>query len=214
MIQSDLNTPACAVCASLLPDAVEGILTPAEQAAFDKHVAGCVECARELAEARRGAAWLSLLKSQAPEPPPALLARILSQTTGSQFNGAEAAAVANYAARVWMAPAPARTGLRAQWFAFTQQLSETFSMSGALQPRMAMTAAMAFFSIALTLNLTGVRLSNVRADNFTPSGLRRAAADLSASATRSFQNSRVVYQVESRVSELNDSGPLDNRQPH
>ncbi len=55
MIQSDLNTPACAVCASLLPDAVEGILTPAEQAAFDKHVAGCVECARELAEARRGA---------------------------------------------------------------------------------------------------------------------------------------------------------------
>jgi anti-sigma factor RsiW len=208
MIQSDLNTPACAVCASLLPDAVEGILTPAEQAAFDKHVAGCVECARELAEARRGAAWLSLLKSQAPEPPPALLARILSQTTGAETAGAD------YAAPVWMAPAPARTGLRAQWFAFTQQLSETFSMSGALQPRMAMTAAMAFFSIALTLNLTGVRLSNVRADNFTPSGLRRAAADLSASATRSFQNSRVVYQVESRVSELNDSGPLDNRQPH
>jgi hypothetical protein len=76
------------------------------------------------------------------------------------------------------------------------------------QPRMAMTAAMAFVSIALTLNLTGVRLKNLRASDFTPSGLRRNVADASASAARSFQNMRVVYQVESRVSELRGEGPL------
>jgi hypothetical protein len=70
------------------------------------------------------------------------------------------------------------------------------------QPRLAMTAAMAFFSIALTLNLTGVRLNNLHAADFTPSGLWHNASDMSASATRSFQNMRVVYQVESRVSEL------------
>ena len=77
-----------------------------------------------------------------------------------------------------------------------------------------MTAAMAFFSIALTLNLTGVHLSNVRADNFTPSGLRRSVADASASVSRTFQNNRMVYQMESRVSELrSDDAPATDRDP-
>jgi hypothetical protein len=77
-----------------------------------------------------------------------------------------------------------------------------------MQPRLAMTAAMAFFSIALTLNLMGVRLRDLRAEDFTPAGLQRTVADASASATRSFQNMRVVYQVESRVSELqSDEAP-------
>jgi anti-sigma factor RsiW len=74
---------ACAVCETMLPEAVDGLLSETEQRAFNKHVAGCVECARELAEAKRGAAWLSLLKSQAPEPPAGLLARILAETTGA-----------------------------------------------------------------------------------------------------------------------------------
>jgi hypothetical protein len=80
------------------------------------------------------------------------------------------------------------------------------------QPRMAMTAAMAFFSIALTLNLAGVRLKNVRTADFTPSGIRRNVAEASATAARSFQNMRVVYQVESRVSELRGEGPLGQRE--
>ena len=56
------NRPtACAVCEAMLPEAVDGALSETEQRAFDKHVAGCVECARELAEAKRGAAWLGML---------------------------------------------------------------------------------------------------------------------------------------------------------
>ena len=80
------------------------------------------------------------------------------------------------------------------------------------QPRMAMTAAMAFVSIALTLNITGVRLKNLRVADFTPSGIRRNVAEASASAARNFQNLRVVYQVESRVSELRGEGPLAQRE--
>ena len=80
------------------------------------------------------------------------------------------------------------------------------------QPRMAMTAAMAFVSIALTLNLTGVRLKNLRASDFTPSGVRRNVVEASATAARNFQNMRVVYQVESRVSELRGEGPLAQRE--
>jgi anti-sigma factor RsiW len=196
---------ACFVCEAMLPEAVDGTLSETEQRAFDKHVSGCAECARELSEARRGAAWLGMLKTRTPEPPPGLLAKILAGTTGAE---SIPAAVARPFAwpPVWETlPRPVAAMPRRGWAAVRAQLSGVFSIENAratFQPRMAMTAAMAFFSIALTLNLTGVRLGSLRASDFTPSGLRRTAADASASATRMFQNNRAVYQVESRLSEL------------
>jgi len=214
---------ACAVCETMLPEAVDGMLSEAEQAAFDKHVAGCVECARELSEARRGAAWLSMLKSQAPEPPASLLAKILAETTGAAQHDAPAIALPAPAAPTWQPAfvpvADQRPGFSVQWAAFRQfwsNLVPAESTRAIFQPRLAMTAAMAFFSIALTLNLTGVRLRDLRASNFTPSALKRTVADMDASATRTFQNNRAVYQVESRLSELrnddeNDSSPAGHR---
>jgi anti-sigma factor RsiW len=216
---------ACAVCETMLPEAVDGMLSEAEQRAFDRHVAGCVECARELAEAKRGAAWLSMLKSQTPEAPAGLLAKILAETTGVAQGAAQqvASTVAAPVAEVpaWVPAArpaaePQRgfagRGFTAQWVAFRTQCGELFlnqSTRVMFQPRFAMTAAMAFFSIALTLNLTGVRLRDLRASNFTPSALKRTVADVDASATRTFQNNRAVYQVESRLSELRSDGPDD-----
>jgi anti-sigma factor RsiW len=209
---------ACLVCEAMLPEALDGGLSDTEQRAFDKHVAGCVECANELAEAQRGAAWLSMLKTQAPEPPASLLARILAETTGAQTTGAAAPAQAfappppaflPEAASGWGERNASASGfstrLRAWRQNFGQSMGQMFSIENAratFQPRMAMTAAMAFFSIALTLNLTGVRLRDLRASSFTPSALERTVADAGASASRTFQNNRVVYQLESRVSEL------------
>jgi hypothetical protein len=203
-----LNQPnGCAVCEAMLPEAVDGTLTEAEQQAFDRHVASCVQCAQELAEAQRGAAWLSMLKSKAPEPPAGLLERILAETSGL---AAPVAIVAEEpeAAYDWSArpvAAHAASGWSGRWATARMKLGEMFSFDAAsniFQPRLAMTAAMAFFSIALTLNLTGVRLRDIRSANFGPSGVKRTVADLGASASRQFENSRVVYQVESRVSEL------------
>lgn len=216
------RSTACTVCEAMLPEAVDGLLSEAEQAAFDKHVAGCVECARELAEAKRGAAWLSMLKSQAPEPPAGLLAKILAETTGTVVQPSVPARAAYISERPFVFPAAARpqrnlapqwSGLRKLW----DGLTATDSSRTFFQPRFAMTAAMAFFSIALTLNFTGVRLRDVRASNFTPSALKRTVADMDASATRKFQNNRAVYQVESRLNELhnedgtNDSSPAGRR---
>jgi anti-sigma factor RsiW len=214
---------ACAVCETMLPEAVDGMLSDAEQGAFDKHVAGCVECARELAEARRGAAWLSMLKSQAPEPPAGLLAKILAETTGAAQHDVRAVATPAPSVPAWQPAivpvAGSRPGSTPQWAAFRRfwsNLLPTESTRVLFQPRLAMTAAMAFFSIALTLNLTGVRLRDLRASNFTPSALKRTVADMDASATRTFQNNRAVYQVESRLSELrnddeNDASPAGHR---
>jgi hypothetical protein len=72
-----------------------------------------------------------------------------------------------------------------------------------------MTAAMAFFSIAVTLNLTGVRLNEVNASSFRPSSLRRTVADRSAAAVRGFQNMRVVYQAEAQVNDLRSNWQQD-----
>jgi anti-sigma factor RsiW len=198
----------------MLPEAVDGALSSTEQAAFDKHVAGCVECARELAEAQRGRAWLGMLKAQTPEPPAHLLAKILAETSG-MVAASTHVSEARHGAPAYV-PSAEEPETPYDWtprpvvvpsFAvrFAHKLSGIFSLDTArvtFQPRMAMTAAMAFFSIALTLNLMGVRLNNLHASSFTPSGLKRAAADMDASVTRTVQNNRMVYQMESKVSEL------------
>ena len=46
-------------------------------------MAQCGPCSQMLADARRGAAWLEMLRHPAPEPPAALLERILAQTSGA-----------------------------------------------------------------------------------------------------------------------------------
>ncbi len=203
---------ACAVCEAMCPDAVDGTLTEAERRVFERHVAHCPNCAQELDEARRGAAWLGMLKGHTPEPPAALLAKILAETTGvAEETEAVGSALPEFVPVMPVRePAPAwalSSVLRKVVGVFRIETARAH-----FQPRMAMTAAMAFVSIALTLNLTGVRLKNLRASDFTPSGLRRNVVEASASAARDFQNLRVVYQVESRVSELRGEGPLAQRE--
>jgi len=185
---------ACEVCEAMLPDSVDGLLSADEQRVFDAHVAGCVACSQELEAAQRGAAWLAMLKSQTPEVPAGLLTKILEGTTG---------VVAPSVAPVYVPVAQAAPSWALS--SLVRKTLSAFRVDGSrmtFQPRLAMTAAMAFFSIALTLNLTGVRLNSLHASDFTPSGLWHNASDMTASAARSFQNMRVVYQVESRVSEL------------
>jgi hypothetical protein len=69
-----------------------------------------------------------------------------------------------------------------------------------------MTAAMAFFSIALTLNLTGVRLNDLRLSNLRPSAVRsfmeRRLTMASTPIIRYYDHLRLVYEVESRMREL------------
>ena len=198
----------CAVCEAMCPDAVDGTLTPLDRRLFENHVAHCANCARELEEAQRGAAWLGMLKGHTPEPPAALLAKILAETTGAEDP--------KNVPPVFVQALPVRA-IAPAWALTTvlRKVGDVFRIETAranFQPRMAMTAAMAFVSIALTLNLTGVKLKNLRASDFTPSGIRRNVVEVGASAARNFQNMRVVYQVESRMNELRGEGPLAQRE--
>jgi hypothetical protein len=80
-----------------------------------------------------------------------------------------------------------------------------------LQPRFAMTAAMAFFSIALTMNLTGVHPLSLRASDLRPSSLKRNFTDADARVVRYYEGLRVVYELESRVHDF--EGASDNGIP-
>jgi hypothetical protein len=89
---------------------------------------------------------------------------------------------------------------------FRRRVWATIRQSGigqiALQPRLAMTAAMAFFSIALTMNITGTRLKDLSPNNLRPSTLKRTFYSANARVVHYYENLRVVYELESRVSDL------------
>jgi hypothetical protein len=86
------------------------------------------------------------------------------------------------------------------------------------EPRMALVAAMAFFSISLTLNLMGVKLTRIRAADLEPQAMRRAVtrqyAQANARVVHYYENLRIVYEVESRVHQLRqaaDSAPVPEK---
>jgi len=221
----------CAQCEAMLTDALDRTLSTEEQSLFDRHLAICPDCSRMFIDARLGADLLLKLHDSRPEAPVGLLERILA-TSGpvtelppisSQQNtllglptlvpAAIPGVSSGYASEVVYT-----TG---KVLPFRQRMVNAFKFSnvrqGLMQPRLAMTAAMAFFSIALTLNLTGVRITDLRASDFTPSSLKRTFYDTNARVVRSIDNLRVVYELESRVRDLqrdnNDSSTNPGSSP-
>lgn len=197
----------CAQCERMVLDAMDGTLLDEEQAQFDLHVAGCTGCTRAFADAQRGSAWLDMLKAVPPEPPALLLEHILSQTSGDPAIAIPLRpreSIFAYAGDGTIAQTGS-PGQMARVLPFPKAASRNLfarAAQAAMQPRFAMTAAMAFFSVALTMNLTGVQLSDLHASSLRPSNLRHGFWSANAKAFRYYDNLRVVYELESRVRQL------------
>jgi hypothetical protein len=213
------NSDHCAQCESMLSDALDGILSAADQTTFDLHMAGCPSCAAMFADAQRGAAWMEMLKSPRPEPPAFLLDRIIAETSGKAAAEAAPKIVLGPTDHLRTPPVPrpfvSQTAFTTVKLPFRTRVTNGFRSLGQtmLQPRLAMTAAMAFFSIALTLNLTGVRLSELRASDFKPSSIMRSASQAKTKVVQYTDNLRVVYELESRVRDLQRSSDEDQSTP-
>jgi hypothetical protein len=203
----------------MLADALDGALSAADQAIFDMHMAHCGACSQMLADARRGAAWLEMLRDPRPEPPAALLERILAQTSGVHATAIGAAIDAPQLPGAVLAPSSIHGGVApytgspqygapafGKVIPFRSRVASAVRTSAfaqvMLQPRLAMTAAMAFFSIALTMDLTGVRLRDLHASDLRPENLQRSFYQANASVVRYYEGLRVVYELESRVHDL------------
>jgi hypothetical protein len=222
----------CAQCEAMLADAIDGTLSAADQATFDLHMVGCPTCAEMFAGARRGAAWMEMLHSPRPEPPANLLERIIAQTSGQAAKEAAAAIVlgpTDYLRQPVVRPPNTLLGrpalvpssvppsqatafVPANVLPFRSRVAYSLRSLGQtmLQPRLAMTAAMAFFSIALTMNLTGVHLSSLRASDLKPSSIMRSCYETKARVVRYSDNLRVVYELESRVRDLQRSSDSED----
>lgn len=197
------NSPACGHWETLLADALDGLLRPEEEALFTAHMAVCPACTALFEESQRGRQWLEFLSPE-PEVPAGLLDRILAQTGPGQVAGYGLipASSAMPVAPVWQRQ---HAGFMGRVTAQARRFAE---------PRLLMTAAMAFFSIALTLNLTNVRLSSLRLSDLRPAAIRslveRRVTMASTPIIRYYDHLRFVYEVETRVRELRRTSENDD----
>ena len=194
------NSPACGQWETLLADALDGLLRPEDEATFSSHMASCAACTAMFEEAQQGRQWLEFLSPE-PEVPEGLLDKILAQTGPghtSEYKLATAGNVVSMPVPAWQRP-----GMMGRIRRFAE-------------PRLLMTAAMAFFSIALTLNMTGVRLTDFRISNLRPSAVRsfmeRRLTMASTPIIRYYDHLRLVYEVESRMRELRGTGEGNTNQ--
>lgn len=175
----------CEEWEALLVDALDGLMPPADSANFEAHSQHCVACAGLLAQSRQGREWLEFLHPD-PDMSVDMVDRILARTSG---------AVAERPLAVYGAPIAAGPNVLA--LPRRRFVWDT---------RLMMTAAMAFFSIALTLNLAGVRLTDLRLSDLTPASLEnnltRQFYGAKTQLVRYYDNLRFVYEVESKMREL------------
>ncbi len=183
---------SCEAWEAMLTDALDGTLDARDAEAFYAHSKSCAAgCGELLEEAKRGSEWLRFLR-ETPEAPEGLLEKILVGTSGVPDTPQLAASGA-----VALPHQP--------WLGVSVGLLQRHVM----ESRILMTVAMAFFSIALTLNLTGVRLNQLKLSDLSPSALATSVSHqfytTYGHVTRYYMNARVFYELESRVNEMRGS---------
>ena len=206
------TSPACGQWETLLADALDGMLRPEDEATFSNHMASCVACTAMFEEARRGREWLDFLSDE-PEVPAGLLDRILAQTGPGQT--AELSIAAGEAA-VITAGVPLQKRAKSVRVPAWQKPGFMGYVRRFAEPRLMMTAAMAFFSIALTLNMTGVRITKLKLADLKPTSIRmymqRQITVAYTPIVRYYDHLRLVYEVQSRVREMRRNNETENQQ--
>jgi hypothetical protein len=185
---------SCEAWEAMLTDALDGTLSAADTAAFTAHSDGCVACGELLEDTKRGSEWLQFLR-ETPPTPNGLVERILAGTSGLPEAGP-------------LLPAGAATAIPHQpWLGLPMHMLQRGVLSRHMaESRILMTLAMAFFSIALTLNLTGVHLNQLKLSDLKPTTLASTISHqyfaTSKNVQRYYSNLRFVYEVESRLNEI------------
>jgi hypothetical protein len=221
----------CAAVERWLAEVAEGGLGGALNAHIEEHATGCADCQEKLLLARRGREWLLVLKHENLDPPADLVAKILARTFGAEISPAPRTIAGTEPSERLFGHGGSTTGWPTDpreatgGYALPYQPEEYAGDTAAkpeipewqrtslvalrhkiMEPRLALVAAMAFFSISLTLNLVGIHITKVRAADLQPQNLRRAVtrhyAEANAHVVRYYENLRIVYELEARVQQL------------
>jgi hypothetical protein len=202
------ETPGCLRWEAAVVDLLDGGLSAEEEAALRSHAAECPHCEILLEQAGSGQAWIRMLHEAPVEVPGALIGRILAQTSEgfAATTGAGLGAAGLYAQPVGglvpgaSLPGSMLPGPGGRAFVLPAAM---WMMRGQREARLLMTAAMAFFSIALTLSMTGVRPGNLHAAVEAPAQLQASASrqffDTKKQVVSFYDNLRLVREMEANV---------------
>ncbi len=187
----------CAYWEEALVDLLDGTLAPGQQAAFARHMEGCTACRTLQQECRQGREWIGLLHDAPPAVPANLASKILSRTgPGIAMGIAPGAAAGLYAVEGLASVLPL----------------PVWASRGQRQARILMTAAMAVFSIGLTLSIAGTRLADVRVAIESPATLQVSAFheffDTKKQLVSFYDNLRLVREMEATVQDLRQSAKV------
>jgi hypothetical protein len=177
----------CAEFESILADYVDGTLGAPERAAVEAHAAGCVDC-RQFMDEVAGALTV-LRRVEEIEPPSELITRIAYQTPqGRTRPELEIPGLSN---GFW-------AELKAKW------------LEPMLQPRLAMGMAMTVLSFSMLARCTGVPSAADINPGHILANMEDRALRTKDRLLKNYENLRVVYEIETRLSEMerqNSNGP-------
>jgi len=185
------NGMQCSEFDALLSQAIDGTLLGERLQAFEAHRRDCQLCGPMLRDAEAGRSWLKSLEEV--EPPAYLVNNILLATSG--VASGRATARATWGERI------------GRWI--DAVVSPVVAV--ARQPRFAMSFGMAFFTLSVTLSIAGVRLSDIRHISLRPSTVRRTYYEAQGRVVKYYENIRFVYEIESRVRQLKQAAPAEER---
>ena len=172
----------CADFEDLLTDYVDNRLTPEVRARFESHASSCSSCRELLADVMGAVEFMGRVADV--EPPPDLVTRIAFQTPlGRMRLPLEPPGFFSRMVTTWLRPV--------------------------LQPRLAMGMAMTILSFAMLEKCTGVRVQHIQAADLSPiriwDGVEDKAFRVKDRAVKYYENIRLVYDVETRLRELNEN---------
>lgn len=171
----------CADFDNLLADYVDDTLTPEVRAAVEQHAAGCTACGEVLRDVTGAVSFMGRVADVTP--PADLVTRIAFQAPlGRIRNPLDAPGFITRTITNWLRPV--------------------------LQPRLAMGMAMTILSFAMLEKCTGVHVQHIQAADLSPirvwDGLEDRVIRTKDRAVKYYENIRLVYDVETRLKDLDE----------
>ena len=192
------NSVDCTTFDAHLSDLMDGVIQGETLALYRAHADSCSVCGPLYTLAQEGRQWMSRLDEV--EPPIRLVHNILART--SLVEAAKAR------------PVVKKSWLRRISDAISPELAPT--MFRALQPRVAMTFAAAFFSISLGLNMAGIRVADLKRMVTDPESITTTASlkyhETTSRVVKYYENIRIVVEFEAITQKLRGTS-TDEKKP-
>jgi hypothetical protein len=187
----------CNQVETLLCDYLDRLLSAGEVTALEEHVAGCPACALTVADMRLAMRYAQ--EAGAVDVPVELISRILEQTTGQAPAGVPE----------W------RHRLTGWWDRTVSPV-----VRSVMEPKFALGLAMTVISCSMMLSTAGFDVRRLQWSDLQPANLRtnvtRRVALAGAWATKSYENLRVVYEIQTQLQAWRDdsaANTTDSKQP-